>query len=624
MAHKQPKSFDSEQQAAITAFRGAYRVDACAGAGKTSTLVGRYNFLIKQGVPETDILALTFTKNAAEEMRERAGASKEQLRTLHSWALGAVRKEVREFNPQLAGFPLLTNQFEIVIPISKKYSLQYKDLTSYISNCKRAGLTAHAALEEAEEEGREGQIRNAQAYGDYERACKQMGVLDFDSIIMELVFLFERKDFVCDRHQVPYLMVDEAQDCSEMDWRLIRLITRRHGNVWVVGDFAQSIYGFRGASPQLFGSFETMYDNARTLPMGTNYRSQANIVDYSKSVMPEQTSYLEHWRAHKPATGPNQFKQFDNDADEAMWIIAKIKAGHCGIGETAVLARTNAQLAIMQGFCTAEQIAYKLLGKENFWKRPEVLGIIGLAANVVGEDDIGLCKALQSPLPCVRFLKKADAVAYLENAQQGALNRADGTPPPLKNFLARAYSGNTRMDEILHDMGRIIDTVKREMLTRQLTAQDIITRLLDLTGARELQDEDVSASNENFVQDNLRKVGQIARSFKSLGDMLKFVRLTSKPSRKQNRLILSTVHGFKGQEAKHVFVIGVNDMVFPHAKSELQEEKRLYYVAVSRPTENLYVSCVGAPSQFIAEEVAQPEPEVPVDPWANWGLEAAQ
>jgi DNA helicase II / ATP-dependent DNA helicase PcrA len=622
LANKQPKNFDSEQLAAITAFRGAIRVDACAGAGKTTALVGRYNFLKQKGVPESDILALTFTKNAAVEMGDRADAEAGTMRTLHSWALKTVREEVREFNPPLAGFPLLTNQFEIVIPLSKKYSLQYKDLTSYISNCKRAGLTPAEALREAEEDGHEGKVRNAHAYHDYEQQCRRMGVLDFDSLIMELVFLFERKDVVCDRHQIPYLMVDEAQDCSEMDWRLIRLITRRHGNVWVVGDFAQSIYGFRGASPQLFGSFDQMYPDARTLPMGTNYRSQAHIVEYSKSVMPEQTSYLDNWRAHKPPTNKPVFKQFDNDADEAQWIIAKIKAGHCPIGETVVLARTNAQLAIMQGFCTAEQIAYKLLGKENFWKRPEVLGIIGLAANVVGEDDIGLTKALQSPLPCVRFLKKADAVAYLEHAQQGSLNRADGTPPPLKSFLARAYSGNTRMDEILHDVARTIDTVRREMLTRQLSAQDIITRLLDLTGARELQDEDVSANNENFVQDNLRKVGQIARSFKSLPEMLKFVRLTSKPSRKQNRLILSTVHGFKGQEAKHVFVIGVNDMVFPHAKSELQEEKRLYYVAVSRPTEHLYVSCVGAPSSFIADEIAEPEAEVPADPWASWSLEA--
>lgn len=616
--NSQPKNFDAEQLAAITAFRGAFRVDACAGAGKTSTLVGRYNFLKKQGVPEKDILALTFTKNAAEEMKLRAGTEENTLRTLHSWALGAVRAEVRTFNPPLASFPLLTNQFEVILPISKKHSTQYKDLISYISNAKRQGKSPADMKEDADNDK---QLSMAHAYHDYERACRSLGVLDFDSIILELVRLFERDVEACARHQVGFLMVDEAQDCSEMDWRLIKLITQKNGNVWVVGDFAQSIYGFRGASPQLFASFDTMFPTAATLPMGTNYRSQANIVAYSKQVMPEQTSYLEKWRAHKPATVPNVFQQFDNDADEAQWALSKVKAGHCPLEETAILARTNAQLAIMQGFCTAENIAYKLLGKENFWKRPEVLGIIGLAANVIGEDDLGLRKALQSPLPCVRFLKKADAVTYLEDHQSRSLNRANGSLPPLKSFLARAYTGNSRQDDVLHEVGRILDTVKRELLTRQATPHEIINRLLDLSGARELQDEEVTSSTENFVQDNMRKVASIARSFKTLPDMIKFVLLTGKPSRKQNKLILSTVHSFKGQEAKHVFVIGVNEGVFPHDRADLQEEKRLYYVAVSRPTERLYVSCTGTPSMFIIDEIEKPESKVPVDPWAGWGLQ---
>lgn len=617
MSKKQPPKFDKEQLAAITAHQGAFRVDACAGAGKTSTLVGRYNFLRQQkGVPETDILAITFTKNAAEEMRERAGADKEQLRTMHSWALSVVKKEVMEFTPRLAPFPLLINQFEILLPIAKQHSVQYKDLTGYISNAKRQGLTPQEMLSEADNER---QASMANAYAAYQMACKRAGVLDFDSIIWELAILMEQKSAVRARHQIPYLMVDEAQDCSEMDWRLIRLITERHGNVWVVGDFAQSIYGFRGASPHIFAGFGDMFPNAVTLPMGTNYRSQANIVTYSQQVMPEKTSYLENWKAFKPATVSNTFMKFDNDVQEAEWCLGKVQAGQCALNETAILARTNAQLAILQGFCTVKQIAYKLLGKENFWKRPEVLGLIGLAANIVGEDDAGLKRALQSPLPCVKFLRKAEAVEYLESQQSRAVDRPTGGPPPLKAFLQRAYTGNSRQDEVLHDVARIIETTRA---LRDGTPAAIMAKLLDLTGAKELTDEDVNANQENFVQDNLKKVVTIARSFQSMQNLLTFVKLTGKPSRKQNRLILSTVHGFKGQEAKNVFVVGVNLGVFPHDRADLQEEKRLYYVAVSRPTENLFVSCVGAPSPFIEAKVAEDVVPVPHDPWAGWGLEA--
>ena len=241
----EPTKFDAEQLAAIAAFTGAHRVDACAGAGKTAALVARVKHLQQRGVPIQDILALTFTRSAAEEMRLRTGAEKETLRTLHSWALSVVKQEVSEFNQPLQSFPLLTNQFEVLLPISKKLGVQYKDLTSYISNAKRMGKTPNTMREESETEM---QRAFAKAYEQYEYICRRNGVLDFDSIIWELVKLFEKKPAVAERHGIKFLMVDEAQDCSEMDWRLICLITKRHGNIWAVGDFAQSIYGFRGSS----------------------------------------------------------------------------------------------------------------------------------------------------------------------------------------------------------------------------------------------------------------------------------------------------------------------------------------------------------------------------------------
>lgn len=615
MSAKAVVKLDSEQHRAATALNGAIRVDACAGAGKTSTLVARFQFLKSQGISESDILALTFTRNAAEEMRGRAGASKETLRTLHSWALETVKAEVREFQPPLKPFPLLTAPHEILIPLSKQFRLQYKDLSGFISNAKRMGKTPSKMLNEADNEQQENYAR---AYEQYQAACRRMGVLDFDSIIWELVLLFERKPHVAARHQIKFLMVDEAQDCSEMDWRLIRLITREHGNVWIVGDFAQSVYGFRGASPQIFASFHTMFPGAQTLPLGTNYRSQAKVVEYSKQVMPEQTSYLNNWKAHKPATSEPQFLKFNNDAEEANWVLSKMQSGQCSINETAVLARTNAQLAILQGFCAEKGIAYKLLGKDNFWRRPEVLALFGLAKNVVGSDDDALKRAIHSPLPIVRFLRKDDAIGVLENMQSHSLNRSNGQPPPLKSFLARIETGDMRQNAILHDLHKALEDGKKFADSPQALMQHFARA----TGAMELADEADDKNHESFIQDNIQKVVSIARAFKTIYDFLNFIRAAGRPSRRQTKLILSTVHGFKGQEAKNVFVIGVNLGVFPHDRAELQEEKRLYYVAVSRPTENLFVSCAGTPSPFIEQKVPEESTPVPENPFEEFVLQA--
>lgn len=614
-------NLDAEQRRAATAINGAFRVDACAGAGKTSTLIGRLRFLISQGIPERDIVALTFTRIAAEEMRLRSGIGKDTLRTLHSWALEAVKAEVDSFEPRLRPSVLLLHPHEILIPLSKQYSLQYKDLSGYISNAKRMGKSPQKMMAESDNDQQE---RYAKAYEQYQSACHRMGLMDFDSIIWELVMLFQRKPGACARHQVKYLMVDEAQDCSEMDWKLIRLITQEHNNVWIVGDFAQSVYGFRGASPHIFAAFEQNFPGAQTLPLGTNYRSQANVVDYSKQVMPEQTSYLNNWKAHKPATSQPEFFRFDNDVDEANWILNKVQAGQCAVNETAILARTNAQLAIMQGFCAEKQIPYKLLGKDNFWKRPEVLALFGLVRNTVGHDDDALKRVLKSPLPIVKFLRKDDAIAALESRQSTSLSNSSGNPVPLKNFLASPWTGDTRQDEILRGVHALIEKGKEFTKPHTLNATTphlLMNHFATASGAIDLGEDD--KDNETFIQDNIKKVVSIAKAFSNINDFIRFVQSAGRPSRKQTKLILSTVHGFKGQEAKNVFVIGVNLGVFPHDRAELQEEKRLYYVAVSRPTDNLFVSCSGCPSDFIKDKVPEEAGIViPTDPWDEFQLQA--
>jgi len=606
---------DPEQLAAVQAWRGAYRIDACAGAGKTTCLVARLEFLKRRGVPEKDILGLTFTRNAALEMQKRSGMEKQTLRTLHSWALEGVRREHMEFKPPLKPFPLLLHQAEVLAPIVKTFrGIMYKDAQSYISTQKRKGVGPNRALREADNEKA---FDYAQVYRKYEEGCRQRGVLDFDSTIIELIKLFESRPDVVARYQIPYLLVDEAQDCSDMDWRLMRLITRQHGNIWVIGDRNQSVFEFRGANPKLFADFPLTFPGAITLPISTNYRSVSTIVDYSKKVAPEQTSYIEKLRAHRQGGNPIKFLKFLEETLEAEEILRLVRTS-MEVANTAILARTNAQLGLFQGLCAMQGIPYKLLGKENFWKRPEVAGLLSYAryANMPTDDNVR--GVIRAPFPITRFLRKDEAITNLERMQAGRVGN-----PALHTLLSGYTTGDHGQDSVVRDLSSHLAALQRAA-AKQPPVRELLKEIATNTGAFDYATErDTEKPEDTFAEENIKKVISISSKFETLKDFVKFANAALQPSKKQTRLVLSTVHGFKGLEAKNVFVVGVNLGLFPHDKGEIQEEKRLYYVAVSRPTENLYISCAGVPSPFIAGDVPKEE-TTGIDPWANFTLQCQQ
>ena len=608
MATIQTPRLDDEQLAAVRAVKGPVQIDACAGAGKTTCLVDHIDHLLNDcRVPEKDIVAFTFTKNAANEMRIRSGLARETLRTIHSWALSVVKHEVSNFTPPLRPNPLLLNQYEILRPIIKRRGVDYKETIAYISKCKRRGLSPAAALDEIRsDDDLEVFTDLALAYRDYEAECRHIGVLDFDSIIIELVNLFEARPDICERHQIRFLLIDEAQDCAEIDWALIKLISKKHRNVWAVGDVNQCVYEFRGANPDLFAKFPEMFPGARVFPISTNYRSSETIVEYSKQVAPQKTSYIEKLRAHKKGGVPNSYTQYVTDEEESKQILDLIQRG-LAITETAILARTNAQLGLVQGMCSARQIPYVLLGKGNFWKKPEVLGLLAFAKHTQHQDDDTTRACIRAPFECNKFLHKDSAIEELaETAEVSNCSFYQAMPHHSKEIVRR-----------LHGM---LGDLKR--LSGSNNPRDFMWKMAEVTGALDLAESKENEESDSFVEENIRKVLGISGMFRTMPEFLNFANTAGRSSNKKARLILSTVHGFKGMQARNVFVIGVNDGVFPHIKSPLVEEQRLYYVAITRPCERLFVSCCADPSKFILNELPAKcdKPPAAPEPWAAFQL----
>jgi len=382
---------NEEQQVVVRAIKGVYVVVAGPGSGKTTVSIQRFKNMLMEGIQERDILNLTFTSAAAEEMVRRTGLlnADKVFRTFHSWALDFAKKERSNFPFTLCDtvIPVRGEDYKLLFDLCHKHGIwDYEDLQGSISAWKRTNIDTEAALREAikyrTKRGKRRQVSLvsiANAYADYEIQCREQGWIDFDSLMQETVALLESNDVVRARHQRKYIGVDEAQDTDVVQYKLLQLLFG--GNIFVVGDENQLIYEWRSAQPGSLTNFERMFPGAQKLYLGENFRSTGELVKFFREILPVDNGIASHMVTHNEGGIQPSFVKFYDDFTEAHWVLERV----CDPARTAILARTNRQLFTFQRVCAAKGIKYNFLGKKDFWDQKEVKTALGHAKEV--EDD---------------------------------------------------------------------------------------------------------------------------------------------------------------------------------------------------------------------------------------------
>lgn len=372
-------SLNPEQEAGVNAVNGNFVMIAGPGAGKTRVLVERYLRMRISGIPDSDILNLTFTSAAATEMVERVSLlnSTEVFRTFHSFCLDLMKRE-RAFIPFPTCptiIPVRGEQFMLIKDLLKTYPpiTSYRALSDRISEWKAGNVSPEQALEEEYTHGIG--YFYALAYRDYQQKQLEQGWMDFDTLIKETVKLLETNDEVRKRNQKKYIAVDECQDTDITQFRLLQLLYG--GNIFVVGDENQLIYEWRSAQRGNLSQFSRTFPGAKTLYLGRNYRSTGRLVEFLKSILPVDNGLASHMISLRPEGDEVRFISYYGEDEEANEVLNEITDRDL-IDDSAILARTNRQLQLVQRRAMSRNIKAEILGKKNVWQENEVKHLIDL------------------------------------------------------------------------------------------------------------------------------------------------------------------------------------------------------------------------------------------------------
>jgi len=611
-------------QRAVVDFReGVAVVQAAPGSGKTACIVQRVQALLREGVPTKEILSLTFTNSAAKEMRERAdlGEDTKVFSTFHSWALSFIKREAfalpfkvkTGFHGEPAPLLLPLDACRLLAQICRHLpdKVQWKDAQSFISRMKRRGVSPQMAYRAI---GNDGEEKFIVAYAKYEVALRDKGVLDFDSIVIETANLLRTREDVRARNQYRFVQVDEAQDTDEVQASAVKYITEKHGNCVFVGDTNQNMYSWRGAVGNLEAHVKALFPDAVILPLAINYRSTQSIVDYCKEIAPNRNASV------TDLTTPNEkgiepvFRLYAREDEEAKAVIL----GCQDLGNTAVLARTNRQLGVVENECANRGLRYKLLGKSGYWSQREIKDVVSIIGAVVRPIDANVMGALKARCEMTKFIRKADGhgtkgvPTLLKEMQAREVGKAS-----LYSLLCR-YRGDGA--DAVNNLGHQLRSLRSEV--SRLSGADGVKRIIERFGVLSSYDEDDNKDEnvDNDPRDNIMKLVEYAGKKKSVDEFFEWTCKVQRGLRaRTDALALGTIHAAKGKEWPTVFVIGVNQDVLPHIKGDLEEECRIYFVACSRAAKRLCVSANGVPSELIRHKLPERDNGV-IDIWDGFTL----
>lgn len=627
---------NDKQKEAVLHFEGPLLILAGAGSGKTRVLTHRIAYLIEEHqVPPYHILALTFTNKAANEMRERVnniieyGAGSIWVSTFHSTCVRILRRFIDHLGYDNA-FTIYDSddQKSLMKDICKQLNIdtkKYKERTflNAISTAKDELKTPEQYADEVAKEYNKKIF--GRVYKEYQKRLKQNNALDFDDLIMLTVQLFRQNAEILNHYQerFPFILVDEYQDTNTAQFTLLSLLASRYQNLCVVGDDDQSIYRFRGANIHNILNFEKIFPATKVIRLEQNYRSTKNILAAASGVIKHNSMRKEKtlWTTAE-AGAPISYGRYDNEYEEAQGIAAdihrQVKDG-MSYSDFAILYRTNAQSRVFEEKLIYEGIPYRIIGAVNFYARKEIKDILCYLKTINNSaDDIAIKRIINIPrrgIGQTTIGRISDYAFSQEMPFYEALRRVDEIP------------GCTRASAKIHSFVSLIEHFRMKLRGEMYSLEDMTQELLDVTGyVRELEAEDTDEANGRIenIESLMNKIVQYEEDNNggTLNDLLEDIALVADidtVSDDAEQVLLMTLHSAKGLEFPNVYICGMEETIFPGASavfgddpSELEEERRLCYVGITRAMKKLTLTSANQrmrngemnfnrPSRFINE-----------------------
>lgn len=604
------KNLNPAQLEAVETTQGAVLIIAGAGSGKTKALTHRVAYLIREKkVSPRNILAVTFTNKAAQEMKERIlGLLDEDknklpnIGTFHSICVRILRYEIEKL-----GYKKSFNIFDTQDQESlmKKVMKEMEINPDQFKPKAMLGAISKAKNELIDAEGFAAQIGGyyeeiiSKVYMVYQKRLKEQDALDFDDILMLIVKLFQKYPEVLEKYQnlFRYIMVDEYQDTNHAQYILVAMLAKKWGNLCVVGDDWQGIYSWRGANIQNILDFEKDYPQARVIKLEQNYRSTQNILDAAYGVISKNVNRKdkEIWTDNKGGHLLSAYEA-DNERDEAEFIISELlnyKAEHeCRLNDFVVLYRTNAQSRIVEEAMLRNSIPYRIIGGLKFYQRKEVKDVIAYLRLIQNfNDEVSLERIINEPR---RGVGDVSLGKWLSFARENNLNYVEAG---LK--IDEGSKLNASKIDAIKKFCNFIQRGKEKIAKTKVT--DLIEFVFIESGYEKFLLDGTDEGQTRY--ENVRELLTVSKKYdeyegdEGLSLFLEEVALiadTDNIDQASEAVHLMTLHSAKGLEFKVVFIVGLEEGILPHSRSlidqnEMEEERRLMYVGITRAKEKVYL-----------------------------------
>ncbi|WP_414672190.1 DNA helicase PcrA [Lentibacillus sp.] len=611
--HDLLNGLNKEQQGAVKHTEGPLLIMAGAGSGKTRVLTHRIAYLLgEKDVPPRNVLAITFTNKAAREMKERVnkltGADGGQIwvSTFHSMCVRILRRDIDRIGYN-QNFTILDSgdQLSVIKQILKDLDIDPKKfepraMLGQISGAKNELITPEAYSKNV---GDFFQRQVSQVYERYQKTLQKNQALDFDDLIMQTIHLFKRVPEVLEYYQrrFQYIHVDEYQDTNHAQYYLVKQLANRYQNLCVVGDSDQSIYRWRGADIANILSFEEDYPSARVIYLEQNYRSTKSILDAANKVIENNSGRKPKnlWTENDDGKKIHYF-QGATEQEEALFVTDKIQelTGE-GISpnDIAILYRTNAQSRAVEDTLIKSDIGYQMVGGTKFYERKEIKDLTAYLRLITNpDDDISFERVVNVP-------KRGIGKTSVDRLRAYAAEHAISFNQAVKEV---DFIGVTKKAaNALAEFGNLIQTLTQQQ--EFLTATDMVEAILERTGYEKILKNERSLESQSRLE-NLEEFKTVTQDFEEDAEdktLIAFLtdlalvadidRVDEEEMDNEPKVTLMTLHAAKGLEFPVIFLVGMEENVFPHSRSmfdneEMEEERRLAYVGITRAEQQLYLT----------------------------------